>query len=283
MDRVIDSHQHFWKYTTEEYGWIAPHMGVLRRDYLPDDLRAEGVDLSVAVQARQSSEETRWLLELADSNEGVAGVVGWVPLTAPDARTHIERFAAHPKLVGVRHVVQDEPDEQYLLRPDFNRGVTALNEFNLVYDILIFERQLRAAVEFVDLHPSQVFVLDHLAKPRIRERMMSPWREHIRELARRENVYCKLSGMVTEADHQTWTAADFDPYFDVVIEAFGPKRLMFGSDWPVLLLGGSYRDWISIVRNAISRLTDREQERIWGGTAEEVYGLRRVDFGPRST
>lgn len=277
MGRIIDSHQHFWKYAPEEYDWIAPEMGVLRRDFLPGDLRAEGADRSIAVQARQTLEETRWLLELADANESIAGVVGWVPLTARDARSYIERFAASPKLVGLRHVAQDEPDEQYLLRPDFNRGVAALHEFNLVYDILIFEGHLAAAIEFVDRHSSQVFVLDHIAKPRIRERLISPWREHIRELARRQNVYCKLSGMATEANHQRWTAADLAPYFDVVLESFGPKRIMFGSDWPVLLLAGSYQGWVSVVEDAVGGLTDGEQERIWSGTASEVYGLERAD------
>jgi L-fuconolactonase len=281
MGRIIDSHQHFWKYVPEEYGWIEPHMGLLRRDFLPRDLAAEsrpaGVTHSIAVQARQSLEETRWLLELADADESIAGVVGWVPLTMPDVKTHVERFAAHLKLAGMRHVVQDEPDEQYLFRPDFNRGVDVLREFDLVYDILIFERHLAAAIDFVDRHPSQAFVLDHIAKPRIRDRVISPWREHIRELAQRENVYCKLSGMVTEASHQTWTPADLGPYFDVVLEAFGPKRVMFGSDWPVLLLGESYRGWVSVVKDAIAGLSEDEQERIWSGTASKVYGLRSVE------
>jgi L-fuconolactonase len=282
MGRIIDSHQHFWKYVPEEYDWITPEMSVLRRDFLPRDLKAAGGDLSIAVQARQTVEETRWLLELADANESIAGVVGWVPLTAPDARSHIERFAGQPKLVSLRHIVQDEPDEQYLLRPDFNRGVAALREFDLVYDILIFERHLATAIAFVDQHPSQVFVLDHIAKPRIREAVFSPWCERIRELACRANVYCKLSGMLTEADHKRWEAADLEPYFDVVLESFGPKRLMFGSDWPVLLLAGNYQGWVSIVKNAIERLTETEQDRIWRGTAMEAYDFGSVDSGPRS-
>jgi L-fuconolactonase len=280
MGRLIDSHQHFWKYVREEYDWITPEMDVLRRDFLPADLKAARqsarVTHSIAVQARQTVEETRWLLELADANESIAGVVGWIPLSAPDARSHIERFAAHPKLVGMRHVVQDEPDELYLLRPDFNRGVAALREFGLVYDILIFERQLATAIEFVDRHPSQTFVLDHIAKPRIRDGVLSPWREHIRELARRENVYCKLSGMVTEADHQRWTGVELKPYFDAVLEAFGARRIMFGSDWPVLLLAGSYESWVSVVKNAMGALTGSERERIWGGTASEAYERRQV-------
>lgn len=277
MGRIIDSHQHFWKYAQEEYGWIAPHMNVLRRNFLPEDLDAEraqvGVDRSIAVQARGTVEETSWLLELADSNDSVAGVVGWVPLSAPAVESHIERFAAHPKLVGVRHVVQDEPDERYLQRPDFNAGVAALRPFGLVYDILILERHLAAAIEFVDRHPSQIFVLDHIAKPRIREGSLSPWREQIRELARRPNVYCKISGVVTEAEWQTWKPADLEPYFDIVLESFGPERLMFGSDWPVLLLAGTYQGWFSLVENAIAALSENEQARISGGTAEEAYGL----------
>lgn len=232
MHRTIDSHQHFWKFEPAEYGWIGPHMTVLRRDFLPEDLEVEkreaGIDRSIAVQARSSVEETAWLLELANANESVAAVVGWVPLGARDVESHIERFADHPKLRGVRHVVQDEPDDQYLLRPDFNAGVAALRRFRLVYDILIFERHLPAAIEFVDRHPSQVFVLDHIAKPRIREGLLSPWQERIRELARRPNVYCKLSGVVTEAHWQRWTPDDLQPYFDMVLEAFTPKRLMIG-------------------------------------------------------
>ncbi len=277
MHRMIDSHQHFWKYEPAEYGWIGPHMTALRRDFLPEDLEVEerkaGIDRSVAVQARSTVEETAWLLGLADANENVAGVVGWVPLSAPDVESHTEKFGSHPKLRGVRHVVQDEPDDEYLLRPDFNAGVAALRRFRLVYDILIFERHLPAAIEFVVRHPSQVFVLDHIAKPRIREGLLSPWRERIRELSRRPNVYCKLSGIVTEADWHGWSADDLRPYFDTVLDAFGPKRVMFGSDWPVLLLAGTYQGWCSVVKNAIAALSESEQARIWGDAAAEAYGL----------
>ena len=277
MHRTIDSHQHFWKFEPTEYGWIGPHMTVLRRDLLPEDFEIEkqeaGIDRSIAVQARSSVEETAWLLELANANESVAAVVGWVPLGARDVESHIERFADHPKLRGVRHVVQDEPDDQYLLRPDFNAGVAALRRFRLVYDILIFERHLPAAIEFVDRHPSQAFVLDHIAKPRIREGLLSPWQERIRELARRPNVYCKLSGVVTEAHWQRWTPDDLQPYFDTVLEAFTPKRLMFGSDWPVLLLAETYQGWYSVVKKAIKTLSESEQARIWGDTAAQAYSL----------
>jgi L-fuconolactonase len=278
MSRIIDSHQHFWKYEPDEYAWIGPQMAELRRDFLPEDLAIErqrvGVDRSIAVQARSTIDETAWLLHLADANNCIAGVVGWVPLDAPGVEDQIERFAADPKLVGMRHVVQDEPDGRYLLRPEFNNGVSALGRLGLVYDILIFERHLAAAIEFVDQHPEQIFVLDHIAKPRIREGLLSPWRENIRELARRPNVYCKLSGIVTEAGWETWKPDDLLPYFDVVLNAFTPKRLMFGSDWPVLLLAATYQRWCSVVKYATAALTDSEQARIWGGTAAEVYRLR---------
>ena len=177
------------------------------------------------------------------------------------------------KLVAFRHVVQDEPDDRYLLRPDFNAGVARLRRFGLAYDILIFEKHLGAAIEFVDRHPSQIFVLDHIAKPRIRDRALSPWRENIQELARRSNVYCKLSGIVTEANWETWKPDDLAPYFDVVLNAFTPKRLMFGSDWPVLLLAETYQGWFSLVRNSVAGLTETEQNRVWGGTAAEAYKL----------
>ena len=277
MHRIIDSHQHFWKYNPEEYGWIGPQMQTLRRDFLPEHLASErketGVDQSIAVQARSTVDETEWLLRLAETNDSIAGVVGWVPLSAPDGHQEIERFAAHPKLVGLRHVVQDEPDDRYLLRPDFNAGVASLRRFGLIYDILIFERHLSAAIEFVDRHPSQVFVLDHIAKPRVCEGALSPWLENMKELARRSNVYCKLSGMVTEANWKAWKSGDLRPYFDVVLEAFTPKRIMFGSDWPVLLVASTYHGWFSTVKNATAGLTDTEQNRIWGGTAAEAYGL----------
>jgi L-fuconolactonase len=254
---------------------------VLRRDFLPGDLKTAreqtGVDQSIAVQARSTIEETAWLLQLTEIDDSIAGVVGWVPLSAPGVEADIERFAGHPKLVAFRHVVQDEPDDRYLLRPDFNAGVARLRRFGLAYDILVFEKHLAAAIEFVDRHPSQVFVLDHMAKPRIRDGALSPWRENIQKLARRSNVYCKLSGIVTEANWEAWKPADLAPYFDVVLNAFTPKRLMFGSDWPVLLLAGTYQGWFSHVKNAIAELTEAEQNRVWGGTAAEAYKLLPYD------
>ena len=275
---TIDAHHHLWKYSAAEYGWISPEMSVLRRDFLPADLEPLmhhfGIQGTVAVQARQSLEETAWLLELAGQHELIRGVVGWVPLTDGDGvRPHLQRFAANPKLRGVRHVVQDEADPRYILRADFNQGIRALREFKLRYDILIFERHLPAAIEFVDRHPDQVFILDHVAKPRIKERILKPWDANMRELAKRQNVYCKLSGMVTEADVKKWTPATLQPYIDVVLAAFGPRRIMYGSDWPVMLLAGDYVRWHDVVSHAISKLSGSEQDRILGGTAAEAYGL----------
>jgi L-fuconolactonase len=275
---MIDSHHHLWKYSAAEYGWITPEMSVIRRDFLPADLEPLmhhfGINGTVAVQARQTLDETAWLLELARQHELIRGVVGWVPLVEGDkVKPHLERFAGDRKLRGVRHVVQDEPDPRYILRSDFNRGVRALRDFKLRYDILIFERHLPAAIEFVDRHPNQVFILDHIAKPRIKEGVLKPWDANMRELAKRQNVYCKLSGMVTEADAKRWTAANLQPYIDVVLQAFGPKRLMYGSDWPVMLLAGDYVRWYDVVANNIAKLSKSEQDRIMGGTAAEAYGL----------
>jgi L-fuconolactonase len=274
---AIDAHHHFWRYTPHEYGWISDGMSVLRRDYLPDDLRREaaavGVDGVISVQARQTLEETDWLLGLAEKDDLIRGVVGWVPLVSPTVGDDLSRFASRPKLKAVRHVLQDEPDDSYMLRDDFNRGIALLKGFGLRYDILIFERQLPPAIKLVDRHPGQNFILDHVAKPRIRDKQLSPWRENLRELARRPNVYCKVSGMVTEADHRNWTPQQLRPYFDAALEAFGSRRLMFGSDWPVCLLACGYRRWLQIVKDFASTLTPDEQDRLFERTAIEAYGL----------
>jgi len=274
---VIDAHHHFWRYNTQDFGWIDDAMRVIRRDFLPIDLekeiRAAGVDGVVSVQARQSLEETHWLLELAGQNPFIRGVVGWAPLIAPDADKIVGELAANPKLRSLRHVLQGEPDERYMLRADFNRGLAALQLHNLAYDILIFERHLPQSIELVDRHPEQVFVLDHIAKPRIKDNLLEPWRKNILELAKRPNVYCKISGMVTEADYTRWTEAQLLPYVDTVLEAFGPQRLMLGSDWPVCLVACDYSRWVNLVRSWIKKLSAAEQKRILGDTAIEAYRL----------
>lgn len=255
-------------------------MDILRRDFLPSELlvhvREAGIDGTIAVQARQTVEETEWLLQLSDRHDFIRGVVGWVPLGEPHVKTVLERLCEHRGLKGVRHVIHDEPDDDFILGANFNKGIQQLQSFGLVYDVLIFERHLRQTIQFIDLHPGQIFVIDHLAKPKIRTKEVSPWREHIVELARRENAYCKLSGMVTEASWTEWKSDDLEPYFDVVLEAFGARRLMFGSDWPVLLLASSYPSWAGVVRRFISHLSSGEQDRIMGGTAIEVYKLGHV-------
>jgi len=206
---VIDSHHHFWEYSPAEYGWISDSMAILKRDFLPADLAGEtaemGIDGVVSVQARQTVGETQWLLDLADQNAFIKGVVGWLPLVSANVKSDLARFASRPKLKAVRHVLQDEPGDNYMLRDDFDRGIGMLKEFGLRYDILIFERHLTQSIKLVDRHPELTFILDHIAKPRIRENVLSPWRENMRELARRPNVYCKLSGMATEADHKAWS------------------------------------------------------------------------------
>ena len=272
-----DSHHHFWRYSQSEYGWIHDGMRTIRRSFLPLDLEREiaevGIDGVVSVQARQTLSETEDLLAWAQEHDFIRGVVGWVPLVSDSVREDIERFADRDELKGVRHVLQSEPDNHYMLRDDFNRGVALLEDFGLVYDILIFERHLPQTLQFVDRHPDQVFVLDHAAKPRIKDGLLAPWQSNLTQLAQRPNVYCKVSGMVTEAVWGAWSEEQLMPYFDIIFSAFGPKRLMFGSDWPMCLLATPYGRWFRLVEKYVTRLSDTEQERFWDGTAVEAYGL----------
>jgi len=276
---TIDAHHHFWRYDPVAYDWIDDAMGAIRRDFLPADLAAEidaaGVDGVVSVQARQSVEETRWLLELAGEHDFIRGVVGWLSLVQPGLRDELAKFAADAKLKAVRHVLQGEPDD-YMGQRAFDAGIDALDEFGLAYDILIVERQLPAAIALVDRHPRTVFVLDHVAKPRIRDGVLAGWRENIAALGRRPNVYCKLSGMVTEADPGGWTVEQLRPYADIVLEAFGPRRVMFGSDWPVCLVACEYARWRQIAGEFIAALSADGQARVLGGTAVEAYKLSRT-------
>ncbi|MFM9058931.1 MAG: amidohydrolase family protein [Planctomycetaceae bacterium] len=273
----IDSHQHFWTYSAAEYPWIGAGMERIARDFLPADLaavaRPEGVGGSVAVQARQSLAESEWLLELAAADPFVRGVVGWVDLRSAHVAADLARLAVHDRFVGVRHVVQDEPDPRFLLGEAFVRGLRNLPEFDLTYDLLLYPPQLPAAVELAALLPGQPFVLDHLAKPRVKAGEIAEWRRGVEALARHANVCCKVSGLVTEAAWRGWKRSDFTPYLDVVLAAFGPDRLMFGSDWPVCLVAGEYAEVAGIVRDFFTRLSPAEQASLWGGTATRFYGL----------
>lgn len=273
----IDAHHHLWSYKKEDYPWISDEMSLLSRDFLVCDLEKElavaGIEGTVAVEARQTLQETEWLLSLAKNSGHIRGVVGWAPISSAEFPALLERWRGEEKLKGLRHVIQDEPDEKFMDRKDFNRGISALPVSGLVYDILIYERHLPAAIAFVDRHPNQVFVLDHIAKPRIREAILEPWAANLRELARRENVSSKLSGLVTEANWKKWTIHDLRPYFDVVLDAFGPARLMAGSDWPVCLLASSYGKWFDAVRDLVEPLSASEKELILGGVAAKVYSL----------
>jgi L-fuconolactonase len=273
----IDAHQHFWKYSREEYPWIGAGMERLARDHLPADLepllRAAGIDGTVAVQARQSLAESRWLLDLAAASAIVRGVVGWVDLRSPTVAAELAALAGRPRFVGVRHVVQDEPDPRFLLGAEFVRGLEQLHQHGLTYDLLLYPPQLPAAVELAGRLPDQPFVLDHLAKPRVKAGEIEPWRRDIEALARLPNVWCKVSGLVTEAAWRQWRRADFTPYLEIVLAAFGPRRLMFGSDWPVCLLSADYPEVAGIAEDFFARLAPAEREAVFGGTATRFYGL----------
>ena len=256
---------------------MADGMEILRRDFLLDDLQKvtdeAGVAGTIVVETERSIEETEWLCGIAAASDLIRGVVGWAPLTSPTILLELETLAALPKIRAMRHPIHDEPDDQFLLRDDFNRGISALKEYDLRYDILVFEKHLPQTIEFVDRHPNQIFILDHIAKPRIRDRVLSPWKENIQHLAERPNVYCKISGMVTEDNWKTWSYDSLYPYIETVIEAFTPQRLMFGSDWPVVNLACSYSSWVCNVLTAISQLSTTERQKILGGTAVEAYAL----------
>jgi L-fuconolactonase len=274
---TIDAHHHLWRYTPTEYGWIDEEMAALRRDFLPRDLieamATAGIDGTIAVQARQTLEETRWLLDLADDCQAIRGVVGWAPIAGEDFPACMEEFDGREKLKGLRHVIQGEKDEHYILREDFNSGIRTMLGSGLIYEILIYERHLPQTIDFVDGHPEQPFVLDHIAKPLIAGAVLEPWATRMRELGQRENVWCKLSGMVTEADWKTWTPNTLKPYLDVAVEAFGPARLMAGSDWPVCLVASDYPQWWTTLRDYFASFSEAERAAVFGGTAVQLYDL----------
>jgi L-fuconolactonase len=272
----IDAHVHFWRYDASEYGWIDDSLAPLRRDFLPADAAAQmqtaGFDRCIAVQARQTLDETHWLLALADQYPCIAGVVGWVDLQAADVDARLEALTAHPRLVGVRHVVQAEPDG-FLSRPAFRRGIARLEHFGLAYDILVYARQLSAAIDFAAAFPEQRLVLDHLGKPDIRSHGFEGWRRDLDRLAKLPNVFAKISGLVTEADWGTWTPPVLIAYVHAALDAFGADRLMIGSDWPVCTVAGSYREVMDVVISALDERSSPEREAVLGGTARRFWDL----------
>ncbi|MBB6480688.1 amidohydrolase family protein [Spirochaeta isovalerica] len=277
MKKIIDAHHHLWQYNNREFGWIDESMSVLRNNFSMEDFRKETAFASevksIVVQARQSLEETEWLLSLSESDNTIAGVVGWVPLRSPVIRDHLDRMKNRGGLTGVRHVIQDEPDRDFMLRNDFNNGVSALKDFNLTYDILVKEKQLPETVAFVKKHGNQPFVIDHIAKPDIKNRSFDYWARYMGELASFPNVSCKLSGLVTEADWTKWSPEDLKPYIERMLELFSPRRLMFGSDWPVCLVAGGYEKWFKTLDSFLSELSESEREGIYSGNAAEFYGV----------
>ncbi|MBN2611144.1 MAG: amidohydrolase family protein [Bacteroidales bacterium] len=277
MELIIDAHQHFWKYNKREYPWINDQMEILKKNYLPGHLSSlmteEKIIGSVAVQARQSIEETEWLLQLADEYEFVKGVVGWVDLCSKNLTDQLDKYASNQKLVGVRHVIHDEPDDFYILRNDFNRGIEELKKYNLTYDILIFEHHLPQTIEFVKKHPNQIFIVDHIAKPKIRQGNLHPWKTNIEKLAGFQNVFCKLSGIITEADWKNWNDETIKPYLDVVVDAFGTNRVMIGSDWPVCLVAGSYKQVIELTTDYFTKFSENEKGAVFGNNALNIYQM----------
>lgn len=272
----IDAHQHFWRYQSQRDAWITEEMAVIRRDFMPEDLRplldAHGFDGCVAVQADQSEAETFFLLDLAARFDFIKGVVGWIDLQAADVVERLTYFRQYPKLKGFRHIVQDEAD-RFLLRPGFLNGIEALGQHDYVYDILIRHHQLADAIEFVGHFPQQRFVIDHLAKPAVSTGERQPWARHMEAIAQHTNVYCKLSGMLTEADLHNWSPADFSYYINHIVNVFGADRIMFGSDWPVCLLAGGYGDTTAVVEHALARLPRETHKRIWRDNAMNFYNL----------
>jgi L-fuconolactonase len=274
---IIDSHQHFWEYNPARHSWISDEMKILRRDYLPENLesclQAGGIKGGVAVQAHMSESETDYLLQCAAGHSFIKGVVGWVDLCSAGVQERLEYFSKNPLLKGIRHIIQDEPDDFFMLRPDFQNGISLLSRYGLCYDILVYPRQLPAAIELVRRFPEQRFVLDHIAKPQISNGIDPQWEWHIRQLGSLPNVFCKLSGMVTETRRFRWIREEFYPFMDIVMQAFGPDRLMFGSDWPVCLLAATYEEVTDIVTAYLRAFTQKERQAVMGLNAVRCYGL----------
>lgn len=274
---MFDSHQHFWRYNDSEYDWMSPAQAVLKRDHLPDELAGlmerAGVVGTVAVQARRTLAETEWLLHLADENRFILGVVGWVDFASPRLEHDLERLAADPRMVGVRELVHDMPDPEYAVSRVHLSGVRAAQRVGLAYDLLLKPQHLRAATRLVDQLPGQRFVVDHIAKPDIAAGTLRPWAADLTALAQRDNVWCKVSGMVTEGDWGGQSDADFQPYFDTVLEAFGTSRVMVGSDWPVCSCARDYLGTMDLARSLAAGLGADEQERVFAVNCREFYRL----------
>ena len=275
---IIDSHQHFWNYEPEKHSWIDDEMSVIRRDFLSDDLQKvfdeNGVDACVAVQADQTTEETDFLISIAENNNFIKGVVGWVELRSESIEEDLLKYKKYEIVKGFRHVVQGEQDHNFMLRPEFLNGIELLGKYNLCYDILIFPHQLVAALELVNKFPNQKFVIDHIAKPYIKDGFFEGWAVMMREIAKNQKVYCKISGMITEADYKTWTPEQVHPYMKLVLESFGAGRVMYGSDWPVCLVAGNYSIVKALVTDFISDLSQEQQNAIMGGNAAKFYNLK---------
>jgi L-fuconolactonase len=273
---ILDSHVHFWKYNKTDYAWIDGDMKILRKDYLPNDieltLKRNNVDGCIAVQATTTEVETRFLAELSKTHPVIKGVVGWTDLRANDVEKRLSELKAYSSIVGIRHIVQSEPDD-FLYDEQFRAGVALLNEFGYTFDILIFPRQLKAAIDFVAAFPGQQFILDHCAKPNIKKGEIDQWKAGIADLAALPNVVCKLSGLITEASWKQWSPHDFYPYLDTVFESFGMDRLLFGSDWPVMLLSGIYVQWKSLIEKYMENMLPEDKEKVMGLNTEKTYRI----------
>jgi L-fuconolactonase len=274
----IDSHQHFWKFDAVRHSWINEEMAVIQRDFMPGDLRPvleeNGIGGCVLVQVDQTPEENEFQLQNARDHDFIKGVVGWIDLQAKDIEEQLGKLSSYEHLKGFRHILQGEADRALMLKPAFLNGISKLRDFDFTYDILIFHDQLKYAAELVSQFPDQPFVLDHIAKPDIKKGEIAEWKVGIQELAKFENVYCKASGMVTEADWKLWRPEDFVPYLDVVFEAFGTERVMYGSDWPVCLVAASYERALDLVKDYTSKFSSHERDLFWGGNATKFYNLK---------
>jgi len=274
--RIVDTHQHFWKYDPVNYDWITEQMSVIRRDFLPTDLAevlAENkVESCISVQANQTEEETEWLVKMADENDFIAGVVGWVDLRSNSIAERLHYFRQYKKLKGFRHVLQGE-EPSFMLQKEFLNGIGKLHQHGFTYDILVFPHHLSAVSDLVKQFPDQRFVIDHLAKPYIKDGKIDEWKAAMERISKYQNVYCKLSGIVTEADWQNWTKETLKPYIDAVVQSFGTDRIMFGSDWPVCLVASSYEKWLTVLKEYFTTFSGAEQENVFNKNAGRFYNL----------